>query len=383
MNEEKQICERCIYDSSISRITFDDEGICNYCRQIEDLQVEYGTGEEKGIKTFELILEKIKKSGKGKKYDCVIGVSGGTDSSYMLLKAIDWGLRPLAVHYDNTWNAAVATMNIEKVTSATNIDLYTYVVNNKEHDDIKKAFLYASVPEFDADTDIAYIQVLRMVAAKFGVKYIFEGHSYHEEGLTPVGSNYLDGGYVSSIHNNHGSIKRKSFPNMTFYQFLKWTIIYKQEFIRPFWYIEYTKEKARQELIDRTGWIYYGGHHLENRASSFAHLSWLPKKFGIDYRNLTLSAKVRNGKLSRQSALAEYSIPAKEDDNLIYYVKKRLGISDAEYDEIFSKPNKSWKDYKTYKKRFEALRPLFYILAKNKRVPMSFYLKYCFPLSDE
>ena len=378
-----QICKKCIFDSSISRITFNEEGVCNYCDQIEDLKKQYGTGDTKGIKDFESILEEIKESGIGKKYNCIIGVSGGTDSSYMLLKAAEWGLRPLAVHYDNTWNAAIATMNIEKVTSATNIDLYTHVVDNKEHDDIKKAFLYASVPEFDADTDIAYIQTLRMVAAKFGVKYIFEGHSFIEEGMTPVGSNYLDGGYVASIHNNHGTLKRKTFPNMTFYQFLKWTIIYKQQFIRPFWYIRYSKEQARKELIDKTGWIYYGGHHLENRASSFAHQSWLPKKFGIDYRNMTLSAKVRNGYQSRESALKEYSIPVKEDENLIYYVKKRLGISDKEYDDIFAQPNRSWKDYKTYKKRFEFLRPLFYILAKNKRVPMSFYLKYCFPLSEE
>ena len=144
MNSDSQICERCIFDSSISRITFDEEGVCNYCRQIEDLQEQYGTGKEKGIKSFEQILNEIKSSGKGKKYDCIIGVSGGTDSSYMLLKAREWGLRPLAVHYDNTWNAAIATMNIEKVTSATNTDLYTYVVDNKEHDDIKRAFLYAS-----------------------------------------------------------------------------------------------------------------------------------------------------------------------------------------------------------------------------------------------
>ena len=148
-----------------------------------------------------------------------------------------------------------------------------------------------------------------MVAAKFRVKYIFEGHSYIEEGMTPTGSNYLDGGYVASIHNKYGSMKRKSFPNMTFYQFLKWTIVYQQQFIRPFWYIDYSKEEARKELIEKTGWIYYGGHHLENRASSFAHLSWLPKKFNIDYRNMTLSAKVRNGKLSRLTAPEIRSFP--------------------------------------------------------------------------
>jgi N-acetyl sugar amidotransferase len=378
-----KICSRCIYDSTISKISFDEEGICNYCRQVEDLQKEFKTGTLAGEQAFEDILSQIKRSGKNKKYDCIVGVSGGTDSSYLLMKAIDWGLRPLAVHYDNTWNSSIATMNIEKVTSALNVDLYTYVVNNKEVDDIKKAFMFASVPEFDADTDIAFVQTLRMTAAKYGVKYIIEGHSYIEEGLTPVGANYLDGGYVNSIHDTHGSLKRKTFPNMTFFQFLKWTVFYQQQFIRPLWYINYSKKDARKELIDRTGWIYYGGHHLENRASSFAHKSWLPKKFGIDYRNLTLAAQVRKGSITRKHALDEYSMPVKEDENLIYYVKKRLKLSDDEYEKIFNMPLKSWKDFKTYKKRFEMLRPLFYLLAISKRVPMSFYIKYCFPMDKD
>ena len=142
------------------------------------------------------------------------------------------------------------------------------------------------------------------------------------------------------------------------------------------------KEKARKELINKTGWIYYGGHHLENRATSFLVLSW-QKKFGIDSRNLSIAAKVRNGQMSRESALEEYSSPAAEDENLIYYLKKRLNISDSEYIRIYSKPNKSFKDYKTYKKKFEMLRPLFFILAKKNIVPKSFYLKYCFPINDE
>lgn len=380
--KSNQICKRCIYDSNVSGIYFDNQGICNYCKQVDSLQEQFGTGKKKGIRAFEIIIEEIKNSGKGKKYDCVIGVSGGTDSSYLLIKAVEWGLRPLAVHYDNTWNSAIATMNIGKVTSSINVDLYTYVVNNKEIDDIKKAFLYATVPEFDADTDIGYIQVLRSAAAKYGVKYILEGHSFIEEGVSPIGSNYFDGGYIASIHRKYGKLKMNSYPNMTFYQFLKWTIIYRQKFIRPFWYLNYSKEKARKELINKTGWIYYGGHHLENRATSFLVLSW-QKKFGIDSRNLSIAAKVRNGQMSRESALEEYSSPAAEDENLIYYLKKRLNISDSEYIRIYSKPNKSFKDYKTYKKKFEMLRPLFFILAKKNIVPKSFYLKYCFPINDE
>ena len=374
-----QICSRCIYDDRTSNISFDEEGVCNYCRQVESLIESFGTGSKKGEDALYEIVEQIRADGKNKKYDCIIGVSGGTDSSYLLMKAKEWNLKPLAVHYDNTWNSAVATMNIGKVTSALGIDLYTHVVDNKEVDDIKKAFLLAGVAEFDADTDIAFVQVLRSTAAKFGVRYILEGHSFVAEGLSPVGSNYLDGAYVADIHDKFGKKRRKTFPNLTFYQFMKWALVYRQKFIRPFWYMEYSKEAARQELITKTGWQYYGGHHLENRASTFAHTVWLPQRFKTDYRILTLAADVRRGALDRGAALDLYRRPVVADPELITYLKKRLGLSDEQYKNILSAPIRTWRDFRTYKKRFERLRPLFFVLAKANLVPMSFYLKYCFP----
>ena len=374
-----QICSRCIYDNRISNISFDKQGVCNYCHQIDNLADEYGTGIAKGEQLLAKIIEDIRNVGKKKKYDCIIGVSGGTDSSYLLLKAKEWKLRPLAVHYDNTWNSALATMNIKKVTSALDIDLFTYVVDNKEVDDIKKSFLFAGVAEFDADTDIAFVQVLRSTAAKYGIRYILEGHSFITEGLSPVGSNYLDGAYVADIHDRFGSKKRKTFPNLTFYQFMKWILVYRQKFIRPLWYINYSKETARQELITKTGWQYYGGHHLENRASEFAHTVWLPKKFKIDLRNLTLAANVRRGVMDKKTALSLYNQTIVPQLGLIDYVKKRIDISDTQYQQIMTGPIRTWRNFYTYKKRFERLRPLFYLLAKANLVPTSFYLKYCFP----
>ena len=374
-----QICSRCIYDSRISNISFDKQGVCNYCHQVDNLADEYGTAMAKGEQLLAKIIEDIRNAGKKKKYDCIVGVSGGTDSSYLLLKAKEWKLRPLAVHYDNTWNSALATMNIQKVTSALDIDLFTYVVDNKEHDDIKKSFLLAGVAEFDSDTDIAFVQVLRSTAAKYGIRYILEGHSFITEGLTPIGSNYFDGAYIADIHDRFGSKKRKTFPNLTFYQFMKWTLVYRQKFIRPLWYIDYSKESARQELITKTGWQYYGGHHLENRASEFAHTVWLPKKFKIDLRNLTLAANVRRGVMDKKTALSLYNQSIVPQVGLIDYVKKRLDISDTQYQQIMTGPIRTWSNFYTYKKRFERLRPLFYLLAKANLVPTSFYLKYCFP----
>ena len=383
---EKQkigICTRCIYDSNTPGISFDEKGICNYCKQVDQLVETYQTGLPEGEKKLNTIIDEIKTAGKRKKYDCIIGVSGGTDSSFLLLKALEWGLRPLAVHYDNTWNSAIATENIHKVTTKLNIDLVTYVVDNKEADDIWRSFLLAGVPEFDAPTDIAFVQVLRSTAAKYGVKYILEGHSFKAEGISPQGKNYFDGKYIQSIHRQYGKLKMKTFPNLTFYQFMKWVLLYRQKFIRPLWYIEYSKPDAREVLQKETGWLYYGGHHLENRATSFLHTIYNPQKFGIDNRNWSLAAEVRSGVLPREDALKIYNTPIKVDPELLAYVKKRLHLSDEEYEAIMEGPKKSFRDFKTYKKRFERLRPLFYLLAKANLVPMSFYLKYCFPLPED
>ncbi len=377
-----QTCSRCIYGTYVSDICFDENGVCNYCHQIGRLQALYGTGEKKGISALNKIVDKIKKEGAHKKYDCIIGVSGGTDSSYLLLKAKEWGLRPLAVHYDNTWNSAVATMNIDKVTRSLNIDLYTHVINNKEADDLKLAIMKAGVLEFEADTDIAFVQVLRSAAARYKVRYILEGHSFIAEGISPVGGNYMDGAYIEDIHRRFGSRKLETFPNLTFFQFMKWSLIYRQKFIRPLWYISYRKQKAIDELQEKTGWKYYGGHHLENRASTFAHTIWLPQRFNADYRFLELAANVRNGIIDRDEGLRRLMTQVTPDAELVAYVKKRLQLTDIDYDRLLKGTLRTWRDFRTYKKRFERLRPLFYLLAKADLVPMSFYLKYCFPLSD-
>ena len=286
MNKELKICSRCIYDERVPNITFDDNGVCSYCLMMDGLQEEYKTGMPEGIAAFNEVLEQIKKDGKGKQYDCVIGVSGGTDSSYMLHMAVkEWGLRPLAVHYDNTWNTAIATENIRKVLGKLNVDLYTHVVDNKESDDIFKAFFKAGVPELDGPTDIALAEVLYRGAKKYGVKYILEGHSYKSEGVSPLGIMYVDGKYISTIHKRFGKMKMKTFPNMPLTSFLKWIILFKIKKVRPLWYIPYSKEEARELLEKEYGWQYYGGHHLENRMTAFHHSVYHPQRFGLALPN--------------------------------------------------------------------------------------------------
>ena len=377
-----KICSRCIYDERVSSISFDNLGICNYCRQVEILTEEYGTGQPKGEALFENIIDQIKFSGRGKKYDCIIGVSGGTDSSYLVHLAKMWRLRPLAVHYDNTWNSAIATMNIHKVLNSLDVDLYTKVVANKEADDIFRSFFLSGVPEFDASTDLGFAYLLRQVAAKYSVKFILEGHSFVEEGITPLGRNYFDGRYVQSIHRTFGRRRMETYPLMTFSRFLKSVLYDRAKFIRPFWYIKYSKSEAKAFLKENFGWEYYGGHHLENRSAAFAYSIYLPEKFGFDLRDNTLAAQARNGEKTRSAAWTEYNNPPVVGSELLDYVKKRLDLSDDLYEKIMCTPPKSWKDYPTYKKRFERWQLVFYLLAKANLVPLSFYLKYCFPVKE-
>ena len=374
-----KICSRCIYDETVTGISFDANGVCNYCTLVDQLNEQYKTGTEEGIKNFDAIVEKIRKDGQGKKYDIAVGVSGGTDSSYMLYLAKQYGLRPLAVHYDNTWNTAIATENIRKVTSKLGVDLHTHVCDNKESDDIFKSFFKASVPEIDGPTDIALAEVMYRAASKYKINYIFEGHSFNAEGISPLSKAYIDGGYIMDVHKKYGKVRMSTFPNMSFAKFIYWTTLKRIRKIRPLWYLPYSKEEARAFLEKEFGWTYYGGHHLENRMTAFHHSFYTPVKFGLDQRNNSLSASVRAGKISRDEALAEYASPPHLEEELVAYFKKRMGFSDQEFDQIMGLTPKFYTDYYSYKKRFEIWRPLFLILAKAQLVPMSFYLKYCFP----
>lgn len=371
-----KICTRCIYDELTKGITFDAEGVCVYCRTVEKLQVDYATGKPEGEAKLASLIDDIKKAGKGKKYDCIVGVSGGTDSSYMLLKAIEWGLRPIAVHYDNTWNTAIATENIRKVLKKLKVDLFTHVIANDEADDIIRSFFMASVPDLDCATDIALAETLYRAAAKYGLQYVLEGHSFMAEGLSPLGTIYMDGKYIESVHKQFGKMPMRTYPNMKFAAFMKWTLRHRIRKIRPLWYIDYSKDAAKKRLREELDWVDYGGHHLENRVTAFHHAYYNPIKFGSDSRNTGLSASIRSGLMTREQAFQEYKSTPYMEEGLVDYFKKRLKLSDAEFLAILNRPNKSYRDYPTYKKRFERLRPFFYVLAKANLVPMSFYIKY-------
>ena len=372
------ICKRCIYDDQIPNIKFDDQGICNYCATHDNLEHLYPTGEI-GEEKLKELFEKIKAEGtrKGKKYDCIVGVSGGCDSSYLIYKAVKMGLKPLAVHFDNTWNSPIATLNIQKVLKKLNVDLFTIVVNSKEYDDIYRAFMLAGVKDIEAPTDIALVTTMYKACSKYNISYILEGHSFRTEGISPLGWLYMDGKYIQSIHKEFGALPMKTYPNLTLSNFLWYSIVTKVQRIRPLYYLDYNKEQTKTFLKDEFGWEWYGGHHLENRFTAFYHSYFLPKRFGIDCRILGNSALVRSKQLSKEEALSNMGTEPPYDEEIVELVKKRLGFSDHEFQAVMNLPHKEWKDYPTYKRTFEKLEPLFKLLLKYNRVPESFYWKFC------
>lgn len=372
----KLICTRCIYDDSVPNISFDGEGVCNYCRQIDALEAEYPTGRE-GEARMQKLVDEMKAGGRGKKYDAVIGVSGGCDSSYLVhqMKEV-YGLRLLAAHFDNTWNSTIATENIHKVLDKLGVDLFTIVVDNKEYEDIYRSFFKAGVKDLETPTDIGLATTLYKAAEKFGIKYMIEGHSFRTEGVAPLGWIYMDGKYIESVHRQFGRVPMKSFPNLWLRDQLKWMLFSGIKKIRPLYYMDYDKEAAKKLLTEKYGWQWYGGHHLENRFTAFYHSYFLPTRWDIDFRIAGYSAYCRNGWMTREEALRLMDEPPHIEAGLVDFVKKRLGFSEEEFERLMTMPKKTYKDYVTYKKTFERMRPFFWVMYKMDLIPKSFYMKY-------
>lgn len=373
------VCTRCIYDESVPNIVFDDDGVCNYCHQIEELSNRY-PNDERGQRALDEMAARMRTAGKGRKYDALIGVSGGCDSSYLMhLLRTKYDLRLLAVHFDNTWNSTIATENIHKVTKALDIDLHTHVVDAAEFDDLIKSFLKAGVRDVETPTDIGLATTLGLAAQKYRVRFRIDGHSFRTEGSAPMGWIYMDARYIKSVHQLHGTQQTRTFPNLWLSRQLRWILLNKLETVRPLYYLDYDKEEAKKLLTDAYNWTWYGGHHLENRSAAFFHSYLMPRRWNTDMRMIGYAAHVRDGRMSREEGLALMEDPPHLEEGLLDYYKKRLGLTDDEFEQLMNLPKAYYTDFKTYKKTFERLRPFFYAMAKANRVPWSFYMKYTLP----
>ena len=226
MKPNQRICVRCVADETIPGIYFDENGVCNYCHIHDAMEQEYPQG-KKAQKELKALVRRIKLSGKGRKYDCIVGVSGGRDSTYLLYVAVKLGLRPLAVHFDNGWNSALAVTNIKNILTKLKVDLETLVVDWAEFKDLQRSFLLASVSDAEIPTDVGIFGTLHRVAAKEGIKYILNGHSFRTEGVMPIGWTYMDGRYIKSVQKQFGTQKLKTFPNFNLWDMFYYTFIRK------------------------------------------------------------------------------------------------------------------------------------------------------------
>lgn len=351
MNNEPRRCSRGIWDTSVPGIYFDEYGVSNYAKMFDNLCDSYPRG-DKGEKYWETIVNQIKIRNKGKRYDCIIGVSGGTDSCFLLhLAKNKFGLRPLAVNLDNGWNSEIAVQNIKRVTKALDIDLETYVIDYEEVKSVLRAYMKAGLPWIDGPTDHAIKAVLFKIAEREKIKAILSGSDFRSEGKQPSEWTYTDSKQLQHVINTFENVKPKSYPiqgvlNLTIAAGIK-----KIKIFRPFNSINYQKQAAQDFLKQNYGWEYYGGHHHENIFTKFAISYWLPKKFGIDKRLITLSAQILSGEIEREYALNQINKPPYDPDQMERdkdYVLKKLDMNETSFANIWASPNHYYWDYPSY-----------------------------------
>jgi len=375
-SENQKTCNRCPSDITIPSIRFDEHGVCNFCKSHDLLLKNYPRDEKiLEIRRNELI-RKIKYSCRKKKYDCIVGVSGGTDSIYTLYMAKKEGLRPLAVHFDNGWNTDIAVSNIEKATSKLDTDLYTYVVDWEEFKSLQKAFLKGSTPDIEVPTDVAIHGTLYKIAKKEKIKYILGGQNFMTEGTVPREWSYIDGTFVKSMNKLYGEVPLRTYPNATIYQIFYYTFIKGIKQIPFLNYYLYNKNDARKVLETDLDWSYYGGHHYENNYSHFAFGWYTYKKFGIDKRRVSLSGPVRMGHMSLEDAKKKLRNPPVVDDEIVSYTIKKLGLTEKKFNEILSLPIKTFRDYHTSYPMIQKFRFILKLAVKWNLVTPVLYEKY-------
>lgn len=343
-----KVCTRCIMDDTVSGIQFDEKGECTFCKIHDELEAKYPLNEQTTKKLHD-IVRKIKEDGKGKKYDCIVGVSGGRDSTYTLYNTVKLGLRPLAVHFDNGWNSEIAVQNIENACKKLNVDLHTHVADWEEFKDLQKAFLFASVPDAEIPTDWVIASILFTEAVQNNVSYSIVGSSFRTEGTTPLSWTYQDGRYLRDIHDRFGNVKFKSFPNVTLFSFLYYSFLKRISHIRLLYYLPYNEDEVLKLLRNELGWRDYGDKHHESKYTAFFQSYLLTRKFNIDKRKLHYSAKIRTHQITREHALEIIQQdPFTGGAELIEYCLKKLELSESEFENIMNAPIKSFLDYNSY-----------------------------------
>jgi N-acetyl sugar amidotransferase len=360
---ENRTCVRCIMDTTDPDIRFDAQGVCNHCSRYDELARRRIVPAAEREASLDALVSEIKSVGRGKPYDCVIGVSGGVDSTYVAWLVKDLGLRPLAVHLDNGWNSELAVSNIEKALKTLGIDLYTHVIDWEEFRDLQVAFLRASTPDAEVPTDHAIFALLYEMAAKNGLRHVLTGVNVSSEGVLPKkwGYGYFDWRYISDVHKRFGTSRLSTYPHFSLFRLLKYRFAKRIQLVPILNYTEYDKREAIQLLQEKLGWVYYGGKHYESIYTRFFQAYVLPRKFNIDKRKAHNSSLVLSGQMSREQALASLQEPVYPENLLLEdrdYAVKKLGLTAGEFEAIMAAPCKTYLDYRTSDRFFELAKRL-------------------------
>jgi len=373
---ENRICTNCVMDSTDIAIRFDEHGVCDHCqRYYSDMLPNWHT-DDRGLQELQVTIDKIKQHGEGKDFDCIIGMSGGIDSSYLTYIAKEkLGLRPLVFHVDAGWNSQTAVNNIEKIIEKLELDLYTEVIDWEEMRDLQLAFFKSGISTIDLPQDHAFFATMYKFADKYRVKYILTGANISTECVrNPLEWIYYgtDTVLIRDIHKRFGTGQLKNFPlsnilrHKVYLRYIKGI-----EVVTPLNFIPYQKAEAMQFLADNFGWQKYPQKHFESRFTKFYEGYWLPKKFGYDTRKVQFSSLILTKQMTRDEALEKLAVPAYDEDTMAHefeYVATKLGISVEELQRYMDQPHKSVSDYRSQHKLFDIGSKAMAALGLDKRM---------------
>ena len=368
-----QICTKTVMDTTDPDITFDENGICHYYHQYHNQIKQIVTPSASKEESRKQLIAKIKRDGQGNDYDCVIGISGGVDSSYLAYHLkVKEGLRPLAVHLDGGWNSELAVKNIENLLKKLDIDLYTHVIDWEEMKDLQVAFFKSGVANQDIPQDHAIVALLFKVAKENNIKYILSGHNLATEFVLPAawGYNALDSKHLKSIHGKFGHVKLHTYPfiSMWDYYFIS-PFLRRIKIVKFLNYIDYDKKEAMKILEKDLGWTYYGGKHYESRFTKFFQSYFLTTRFGYDKRKAHLSSLILSDQMTREEALRELEKPLYTENELKEdkeFIRKKLDLSAVQFEYVLQLPVKTYRDYPSNNSLFILLKTSYNVFLKMK-----------------
>lgn len=345
-------------DTSDPNISFDNEGNCSNCNDALEIGKKIWHPDNFGSEIIRSIYSRVKNDGRNSEFDCVIGLSGGVDSSYLAYHSVKHGLRPLIVHVDCGWNSEQAVKNVENVVNRLGLELHTFVVDWEELKDLHRAFFLASLPDQDIPQDHAIFSALYSFAEKNNVKYVFGGQNFATESIMPEGWGHqaMDYKHLKAVHNRYGERKLKNYPHLSFFRrYVYYTFIKKMAIINPLNYIDYKKDEAIEILKNELGWQYYGGKHFESRFTRFFQSYYLPVKFNFDKRRAHLSSLIISGQICREEALEIMKTKPYQETEIefdIEYVAKKLDWTVEEFRSVLNLPAARHTDFPNNNKLF-------------------------------